>query len=130
MPTTPTERQGSKGYMREGQDRYSLIRIFDVVKTDNSDPPNAVAITPGEASAVVPPIGQVSLEAGVPTLFVRKHKADLVPGDPWYLKRFYVDGHEYNVTAIKTTDLSDRTNLRRDFEWITIRTPVPAAASA
>ncbi|HID87414.1 MAG TPA: hypothetical protein EYP55_08560, partial [Anaerolineae bacterium] len=24
------------------------------------------------------------------------------PGDPWFLKRFYVDGHEYNVVAIKT----------------------------
>ncbi|MFN2250455.1 MAG: proprotein convertase P-domain-containing protein, partial [Anaerolineae bacterium] len=27
---------------------------------------------------------------------------DLVPGDPWYLKRFYVDGHEYNAVALMT----------------------------
>jgi len=27
---------------------------------------------------------------------------DLLPaGDPWYLKRFFVDGHEYNVTALR-----------------------------
>jgi hypothetical protein len=50
---------------------------------------------------------------------------DLVPGDPWYLKRFYVDGHEYNVTAIKTAERTEIGELRRDFEWITIRTPVP-----
>jgi len=44
--------------------------------------------------------------------------ADLAPGDPWFLKRFYVDGHEYNVTAIGTRDTEG-------FQFITIRTPVP-----
>ena len=40
------------------------------------------------------------------------------PGDPWFLKRFYVDGHEYNVVAIKTRG-------RNEFKFITIRTPIP-----
>jgi len=44
--------------------------------------------------------------------------ADLRPGDPWFLKRFYVDGHEYNVTAIGTIGTEG-------FRFITIRTPVP-----
>jgi len=43
---------------------------------------------------------------------------DVRPGDPWFLKRFYVDGHEYNVVAIKT-----RGNT--NFQFITIRTPIP-----
>ncbi|HIQ06655.1 MAG TPA: VWA domain-containing protein, partial [Anaerolineae bacterium] len=43
---------------------------------------------------------------------------DLLPGDPWWLKRFYVDGHEYNVVAIGTQD-----HIR--FGYITLRTPVP-----
>jgi len=47
---------------------------------------------------------------------------DLEPGDPWYLKRFFVDGHEYNVVAIRT-----HTGDKEDFgfKYITIRTPVP-----
>jgi len=40
------------------------------------------------------------------------------PGDPWFLKRFYVDGHEYNVVAIKTRGYTE-------FKFITIRTPIP-----
>jgi len=40
------------------------------------------------------------------------------PGDPWFLKRFYVDGHEYNVVAIGTRG-------HNEFGFITIRTPVP-----
>ena len=40
------------------------------------------------------------------------------PGDPWFLKRFYVDGHEYNVVAIKTRGSNE-------FKFITIRTPIP-----
>nr|MBC7245852.1 carboxypeptidase regulatory-like domain-containing protein [Chloroflexota bacterium] len=52
---------------------------------------------------------------------------DLQPGDPWYLKRFFVDGHEYNVVAIYTararqTNPGDETY---EFKYITIRTPVP-----
>jgi len=34
---------------------------------------------------------------------------DLRHGDPWWLKRFYVDGHEYNVVAIET--------VGRDVNW-------------
>jgi len=47
---------------------------------------------------------------------------DFVPGEPWYLKRFFVDGHEYNVVAIRTHQLPDNTV---GFKYITIRTPVP-----
>jgi hypothetical protein len=48
---------------------------------------------------------------------------DLLPGDPWYLKRFYVDGHEYNVVALMTQ--AGGPGLAPNFEFITIRTPVP-----
>ncbi|MEO8083195.1 MAG: SdrD B-like domain-containing protein [Ardenticatenales bacterium] len=55
---------------------------------------------------------------------------DLFPGDPWYLKRFYVDGHEYNVVALMTrplpgTDPRDPATCNEGFAFITIRTPVP-----
>ena len=55
---------------------------------------------------------------------------DLTPGDPWYLKRFYVDGHEYNVVAIGTmtppgADPFDPGVCNSEFSYITIRTPVP-----
>jgi len=69
---------------------------------------------------------------------------DRRPGDPWFLKRFYVDGHEYNVVAIKTDgsgpvyahdcDLDDDDDDvidtspeadTTDFKFITIRTPIP-----
>ncbi|NLE77958.1 MAG: hypothetical protein GX605_14560, partial [Chloroflexi bacterium] len=46
------------------------------------------------------------------------NQPDVRPGDPWYLKRFYVDGHEYNVTAIITPGAES-------FGGITINTPVP-----
>ncbi len=41
---------------------------------------------------------------------------------PWYLKRFYVDGHEYNVTALITAPVAGGDI---GFKAITIRTPVP-----
>ena len=55
---------------------------------------------------------------------------DLTPGDPWYLKRFYVDGHEYSVTALMTrsglgNDPIDPATCNDRFAFITIRTPVP-----
>jgi uncharacterized repeat protein (TIGR01451 family) len=55
---------------------------------------------------------------------------DLEPGDPWYLKRFYVDGHEYNVVALMTqtpagADPQDPAECNSDFAFITLRTPVP-----
>ena len=40
---------------------------------------------------------------------------------PYYLKRFYVDGHEYNVSAVLTAPLGDGDS----FKGITIRTPIP-----
>jgi hypothetical protein len=49
---------------------------------------------------------------------------DMTPGDPWYLKRFFVDGHEYNVVAIKTVP-ADSPGEDFEFKYITIRTPVP-----
>jgi len=52
---------------------------------------------------------------------------DMEPGDPWYLKRFFVDGHEYNVVAIKTVpaDVINPGDEDYEFKFITIRTPVP-----
>jgi PKD repeat protein len=52
---------------------------------------------------------------------------DLLAGDPWYLKRFFVDGHEYNVVAVMTVP-NTYTYPNEDpseFKYITIRTPVP-----
>ena len=55
---------------------------------------------------------------------------DLFPGDPWYLKRFYVDGHEYNVVALMTqplpgTNPADPATCNEGFAFLTLRTPVP-----
>lgn len=52
---------------------------------------------------------------------------DLRPGDPWYLKRFFVDGHEYNVVAIYITPAAQPNpgDETYEFKYITIRTPVP-----
>jgi len=50
---------------------------------------------------------------------------DLGAGDPWFLKRFYVDGHEYNVVAIKTVPADTAGGEDFEFKYITIRTPVP-----
>ena len=52
---------------------------------------------------------------------------DVLPGDPWWLKRFFVDGHEYNVVAIKTVpaDVINPGDEAYEFKYITIRTPVP-----
>lgn len=52
---------------------------------------------------------------------------DLEPGDPWYLKRFFVDGHEYNVVAVYTEPAAIINPGDEDYEfkYITIRTPVP-----
>ena len=55
---------------------------------------------------------------------------DLEPGDPWYLKRFYVDGHEYNAVALMTQtpfgdDPTDPAECNSQFAFLTIRTPVP-----
>ncbi len=50
---------------------------------------------------------------------------DLLPGDPWYLKRFHVDGHSYNVVAIMTQNSGAAGLCNDTFAFITIRTPVP-----
>ena len=53
---------------------------------------------------------------------------DLTPGDPWFMKRFYVDGHEYEVVAIKTVKVTPAEHSgdeNYEFKYITIRTPVP-----
>ncbi len=51
---------------------------------------------------------------------------DLTPGDPWYLKRFFVDGHEYNVVAVHVVRPGVGPNDEPyEFKYITIRTPVP-----
>jgi len=55
---------------------------------------------------------------------------DLTPGDPWYLKRFYVDGHEHNVVAVMAqaplgADPADPAACNTDFAFISIRTPLP-----
>jgi len=50
-----------------------------------------------------------------------KGQHDIQAGDPWYLKRFFVDGHEYNVVAIKTEPLKGG---GFGFKYITIRTPI------
>lgn len=47
-----------------------------------------------------------------------------IESDTWYLKRFYVDGHEYNVVAVKTVP-ADSGYEDYEFKFITIRTPVP-----
>jgi hypothetical protein len=53
---------------------------------------------------------------------------DLTPGDPWYMKRFYVDGQEYKVVAINTVPEEGQDHEEDEefeFKYITIRTPVP-----
>jgi hypothetical protein len=48
---------------------------------------------------------------------------DLLRSDPWYLKRFFVDGHEYNVVAVMTQPGGPGRGA--EFAYITLRTPVP-----
>jgi hypothetical protein len=52
---------------------------------------------------------------------------DEEPGDPWYLKRFFVDGHEYNVVALHMVPATiiNPGDEPYEFKYITIRTPVP-----
>jgi hypothetical protein len=52
---------------------------------------------------------------------------DMTLGDPWYLKRFFVDGHEYNVVMlhIVPATIVNPGDEAYDFKFITIRTPVP-----
>ena len=50
---------------------------------------------------------------------------DLVPGDPWYMKRFYVDGHEYSVVAIKNHEEITLKEEDYEFKYMTIRTTIP-----
>ena len=45
-------------------------------------------------------------------------RPNLSPGGPWFLKRLYVDGHEYDLTAISTC-------AGGGLESLTLRTPIP-----
>ena len=63
----------------------------------------------------------VTLHIGRALGEARHHIGNDGPGTPWYMKRFYVDGHEYNVVAVKTVGSGDSA----EFKFITIRTPVP-----
>jgi hypothetical protein len=67
----------------------------------------------GGTDSVILHIGRALGEA-------RHHVGNDVQNTPWYMKRFYVDGHEYNVVAVKTVGATDT-----EFKFITIRTPVP-----
>lgn len=81
---------------------------------------NNVAVTIGRALGAT----HTAMMEGVDEL-------DMTPGDPYYLKRFYVDGHEYNVVAIKTepTDVPGSDDPM-EFKFITIRTPVQKVETA
>ncbi|MCE7938667.1 MAG: hypothetical protein DYG90_08820, partial [Chloroflexi bacterium CFX6] len=47
--------------------------------------------------------------------------ANRTAGGPWFLKRLYVDGHEYNVVAIQACG-------RSAFQYLTLRMPLPKVA--
>ncbi|MCW5848649.1 MAG: hypothetical protein KIT87_00935 [Anaerolineae bacterium] len=52
---------------------------------------------------------------------------NLAQPTPWYLKRFFVDGHEYNVVALQVVPRDAQNTQGEDweFKYITFRTPVP-----
>ena len=51
---------------------------------------------------------------------------DLEKGDPGYLKRWFVDGHEYDVVAVRAYPMAGVIqDDKYGFAYITIRTPVP-----
>ena len=54
-------------------------------------------------------------------MYLGNGQPNLLGPAPWYLKRFYVDGHEYNVSAVLTAPVGGGDM----FKGITIRTPVP-----
>ena len=88
---------------------------------DNSVSPKRCAVTMGRA------LGATFTAMDI------NGRMDNTPGDPWYLKRFYVDGHEYNVVAIMTVKEEIRqaggwANSKEEcyeFKYITIRTQIP-----
>ena len=54
---------------------------------------------------------------------------DLEAGDPWYLKRFYVDGHEYDITGLMVRpemgiDANGEGGVD-GLQFITVRTSIP-----
>ncbi|MFQ5460616.1 MAG: hypothetical protein ACE5EL_07460, partial [Anaerolineae bacterium] len=72
--------------------------------------------TPGNETAVV--IVGRALGASHASMEQAPNSVNRRPGGPYFLKRFYVDGHEYNVVAIGTCSA-------RTFQFITIRAPLP-----
>jgi hypothetical protein len=46
----------------------------------------------------------------------------------WYLKRYYVDGHEYNIVAVKTVKEQRETD-EFEFSYMTVRTQIPKVPS-
>ena len=59
------------------------------------------------------------------TMYDGSGNLNLTAPTPWYLKRFFVDGHEYNVAAVLTVPLASG---GEDFKAITLRTPIPKEA--
>ena len=82
------------------------------------------AVNPG-SGAVAVTVGR-ALGATHTAMEQAANAMDMTPGDPWYLKRFYVDGHEYNVVALRTVpaDVILAGDEPFEFKYITIRTPV------
>lgn len=102
------ETTGSKKILSPGDDNLGLYDgawFVYVISANNG--------LFGDNDSVTLMIGRALGEA-------RHHVGDDGAGTPWYLKRFYVDGHEYNVVAVKTVpeDVDE-------FKFITIRTPSP-----
>ncbi|MCE7938748.1 MAG: hypothetical protein DYG90_09255, partial [Chloroflexi bacterium CFX6] len=75
-----------------------------------------VDVDPSNGTAVIL-VGR-ALGAPCAAMEAAPGQANLTAGGPWFLKRFYVDGHEYNTVAIGTCPTGD-------FQFITLRTPLP-----
>lgn len=102
--------------LRPGMSYNSTFGAWFVwVQGINSGPNESVVLTIGRA-----------LGAARAPMYDGRGQHNLTPGAPWYLKRFYVDGHVYDVVAIATVP---RENANQpdpfEFKYITIRTPVP-----
>ena len=74
------------------------------------------ATDPGDNTATV--IVGRALGAPCASMEAAPNQANLSPGGPWHLKRFYVDGHEYNVTGIQTCSPTE-------LQYLSLRAPLP-----
>ncbi|MCW5881485.1 MAG: hypothetical protein KIS91_11180, partial [Anaerolineae bacterium] len=81
---------------------------------------------PGQSrlEGVVLSVGR-ALGGASATMYDGSGNLNLTAPTPWYLKRFFVDGHEYNVSAVLTAPLASG---GEGFKAITIRTPIPKEA--